>query len=126
MFCIWADYPGAETEANVISKTAGTIAAFGKTLPAVKKVETVESKTVTKNNVTVTAPGLTDLTVAVADAPAIDTAAEGKVVAYDVTPATASGSYKKNGTVTPFRFPRAGMLPASAALFRMRMAPSRP
>ena len=100
MFCIWADYPGAETEANVISKTACTIAAFGKTLPAVKKVETVESKTVTKNNVTVTAPGLTDLTVAVADAPAIDTAAEGKVVAYDVTPATASGSYKKNGTVT--------------------------
>lgn len=100
MFCIWADYPGAETEASVISKTAATIAAFGKTLPQVKKVETVESKTVTKNNVTVTAPGLTDLTVAVADAPAIDAAAEGKVVAYDVTPATASGSYKKNGTVT--------------------------
>lgn len=100
MFCIWADYPGAETEASVISKTAATIAAFGKALPEVKKVETVESKTVTKNNVTVTAPGLTDLTVAVADAPAIDAAAEGKVVAYDVTPATASGSYKKNGTVT--------------------------
>lgn len=33
MFCIWADYPGAETEANVISKTADTIAAFGATLP---------------------------------------------------------------------------------------------
>lgn len=100
MFCIWADYPGAETEASVISKTAATIAAFGKALPEVKKVETVESKTVTKDNVTVTAPGLTDLTVAAADAPAIDAAAEGKVVAYDVTPATASGSYKKNGTVT--------------------------
>lgn len=100
MFCIWADYPGAETEASVISKTAATIAAFGKALPEIKKVETVESKTVTKDNVTVTAPGLTDLTVAAADAPAIDAAAEGKVVAYDVTPATASGSYKKNGTVT--------------------------
>lgn len=100
MFCIWADYPGAETEESVISKTAATIAAFGKTLPAVKKVETVESKTVTKNNVTVTAPGLTDLTVAATDAPAIDAAAEGKVVAYNVTPATASGNYKKNGTVT--------------------------
>lgn len=100
MFCIWADYPGAETEASVISKTSDTIAAFGKALPQVKKVETVESKTVTKDNVTVTAPGLTDLTVAAADAPAIDAAAEGKVVAYDVTPATASGSYKKNGTVT--------------------------
>lgn len=100
MFCIWADYPGAETEADVISKTADTIAAFGKTLPEVKKVETVESKTVTKGDVTVTAPGLTDLTVAATDAPAIDAAAEGKVVAYNVTPATASGNYKKNGTVT--------------------------
>lgn len=100
MFCIWADYPGAETEANVISKTADTIAAFGKTLPEVKKVETVESKTVTKGDVTVTAPGLTDLTVAATDAPTIDAAAEGKVVAYNVTPATASGNYKKNGTVT--------------------------
>ena len=100
MFCIWADYPGAETEASVISKTAATIAAFGKALPQIKKVETVESKTVTKDNVTVTAPGLTNLTVAAADAPAIDAAAEGKVVAYNVTPATASGNYKKNGTVT--------------------------
>lgn len=35
MFCIWADYPGAETEANVISKTADTIAAFGATLPKI-------------------------------------------------------------------------------------------
>lgn len=100
MFCIWADYPGAETEESVISKTAATIAAFGKALPEVKKVETVESKTVTKDNVTVTAPGLTDLTVAAATAPAIDAAAEGKVLAYNVTPATANGSYKESGTVT--------------------------
>ena len=33
MFCIWADYPGAETEADVITKTAATIEAFGATLP---------------------------------------------------------------------------------------------
>lgn len=38
MFCVWADYPGAETEASVISKTAATIAAFGKTLPEVSAV----------------------------------------------------------------------------------------
>ena len=100
MFCIWADYPGAETEANVISKTADTIAAFGKTLPAVKKVETVESKTVTKGDVAVTAPGLTDLTVTEAIAPTIDTAAEGKVSAYDVTPATKNGSYAGRGSVS--------------------------
>ena len=36
MFCIWADYPGAETEASVISKTADTITAFGGTLPETK------------------------------------------------------------------------------------------
>lgn len=33
MFCIWCDYPGAETEDSVISKTAATIEAFGKTPP---------------------------------------------------------------------------------------------
>lgn len=100
MFCIWADYPGAETEASVISKTADTIAAFGNTLPVVKKVETVEPKTVTKDNVAVTAPGLTDLTVTEATAPTIDTAAEGKVSAYDVTPATDKGPYAGSGSVS--------------------------
>lgn len=34
MFCIWCDYPGADTEANVVSKTADTMAAFAKTLPS--------------------------------------------------------------------------------------------
>lgn len=34
MFCIWCDYPGADTEANVVSNTAGTMAAFAKTLPS--------------------------------------------------------------------------------------------
>lgn len=100
MFCIWADYPGAETEKSVISKTADTIAAFGKALPTVNKVETVEPKTVTQDNVAVTAPGLTGLTVTEATAPAIDTAAEGKVSAYDVTPATDKGSYAGRGSVS--------------------------
>lgn len=95
MFLIWCDYPGAGTESSVISSTAATIAAFGKTLPEVKKVETVESKTVTKGDVTVTAPGLTDLTVAATDAPAIDAAAEGKVVAYNVTPARRAAIIRK-------------------------------
>lgn len=39
MFCIWGDYPGAETEASVISKTADTIAAFGGTLPKTEPVD---------------------------------------------------------------------------------------
>lgn len=32
MFCIWCDYPGAGTEDNVVSATAATITAFGKTM----------------------------------------------------------------------------------------------
>ena len=33
MFCIWCDYPGADTDSNVVAKTKDIIAAFGKTLP---------------------------------------------------------------------------------------------
>lgn len=50
MFCIWADYPGAETEESVISKTAATIKAFGGALP------NVTSGTVTPTPTTPTKP----------------------------------------------------------------------
>lgn len=102
MFCIWADYPNAETEASVISKTAATIAAFGKVLPKVKPVEGVKNVTRTDDTtgVSVTAPGLTGLTVKGAAAPSIDTAAEGKVLAYDVTPTTESGNYAEAASVS--------------------------
>lgn len=50
MFCIWSDYPGAELEADVITKTAATIAAFGATLP------TITSGTVTPTPTTPTKP----------------------------------------------------------------------
>lgn len=102
MFCIWCDYPGAGTDTSVVNKTADTIAAFGKVLPKVKPVEGV--KNVTKTDVTtgvsVTAPGLTGLTVKEAKAPSIDTAAEGKVLAYDVTPTTESGNYAEAASVS--------------------------
>lgn len=90
MFCIWCDYPGAGTDTSVVNNTAATIAAFGKVLPKVKPVEGVKNVTRTDDTtgVSVTAPGLTGLTVKKAAAPSIDTAAEGKVLAYDVTPAT--------------------------------------
>ena len=102
MFCIWADYPDAETEASVISKTADTIAAFGKALPKVKPVEGVKNVTRTDDTtgVSVTAPGLTGLTVKEAAAPSIDTAAEGKVLAYDVTPTAESGNYAEAASVS--------------------------
>lgn len=59
MFCIWCDYPGAGTEAKVISSTAATIAAFGNTLPDTKQVEKSETKTDEATKISVTAPGLT-------------------------------------------------------------------
>lgn len=102
MFCIWCDYPGAGTDTSVVNNTAATIAAFGAALPKVKPVEGV--KNVTKTDVTtgvsVTAPDLTGLTVKGAAAPSIDTAAEGKVLAYDVTPTTESGNYAEAASVS--------------------------
>lgn len=102
MFCIWCDYPGAGTDTSVVNNTAATIKAFGEALPEVKPVEGV--KNVTKTDVTtgvsVTAPDLTGLTVKEAKAPSIDTAAEGKVLAYDVTPTTESGNYAEAASVS--------------------------
>lgn len=59
MFCIWCDYPGADTEANVVSKTADTMAAFAKTLPS-----TSNSGTTTPNKAP-TAPTSKTITVPV-------------------------------------------------------------
>ena len=97
MFCIWCDYPGAGTEASVINSTAATIAAFGATLPT--KSATVKDAS---TSVSVTAPGLTSVTGTklTENVPTIAGAAEGKVVAYDITPSTASGSYTGSATVT--------------------------
>ena len=102
MFCIWCDYPGAGTDTSVVNNTAATIAAFGAALPKVKPVEGVKNVTKTDDTtgVSVTAPGLTGLTVKEAAAPSIDTAAEGKVLAYDVTPATESGNYAEAASVS--------------------------
>lgn len=102
MFCIWCDYPGAGTDTSVVNNTAATIAAFGKVLPKVKPVEGVKNVTRTDDatGVSVTAPGLTGLSVKKAAAPSIDTAAEGKVLAYDVTPTTESGNYAEAASVS--------------------------
>lgn len=102
MFCIWCDYPGAGTDTSVVNNTAATIAAFGAALPKVKPVEDVKNVTKTDDTtgVSVTAPGLTGLTVKKAKAPSIDTAAEGKVLAYDVTPTTESGNYAEAASVS--------------------------
>lgn len=95
MFCIWADYPGAETEASVISKTADTIAAFGATLPKIDDNKTVSDEA---TGVSVTAPGLTGITVAAVDK---GTELDGKKVAgaWNIEPTTENGSYTGSAAV---------------------------
>lgn len=99
MFCIWADYPGAETEASVISKTADTIAAFGATLPDTKQGEKSETKTDEATKISVTAPGLTGITVAAVDK---GTELDGKKVAgaWNIELTTANGSYTDSAMVS--------------------------
>ena len=96
MFCIWADFPGAETEASVISKTADTIAAFGATLPKIDDNKTVSDEA---TGVSVTAPGLTGITVAAVDK---GTELDGKKVAgaWNIELTTANGSYTDSATVS--------------------------
>lgn len=96
MFCIWADYPGAETEASVISKTADTIAAFGATLPKIDDNKTVSDEA---TGVSVTAPGLTGITVAAVDK---GTELDGKKVAgaWNIERTTENGSYTDSATVS--------------------------
>ena len=99
MFCIWADFPGAETEASVISKTADTIAAFGATLPDTKQGEKSETKTDEATKISVTAPGLTGITVAAVDK---GTELDGKKVAgaWNIELTTANGSYTDSAMVS--------------------------
>lgn len=99
MFCIWADFPGAETEASVISKTADTIAAFGATLPDTKQGEKSETKTDEATKISVTAPGLTGITVAAVDK---GTELDGKKVAgaWNIELTTGNGSYTDSATVS--------------------------
>lgn len=83
MFCIWSDYPGAESEADVISKTAATITAFGATLP------NLTSGTVTP---TPTTPTPETITVAVGGTKTVtaDGYYNGSYETEDTTIATAS------------------------------------
>lgn len=98
MFCIWADYPGAETEASVISKTADTIAAFGATLPKIDDNKTVSDEA---TGVSVTAPGLTkvEVTEKKDNLPELPEGAS-DMRAWDIKPYVGDEAYSGEATVT--------------------------
>ena len=114
MFCIWADYPGAETEASVISKTAETIAAFGKKLPdtsAVEKWNPVKENPDTPSdgntvsaeeneNIKITAPGLTRVSAPETDVPANLPGNVSAAKAWNITPYVGEEEYHDAAKVT--------------------------
>ena len=112
MFCIWCDNAAADSADNVVTKSAAVIKAFGGALPQVESLvsgstepttpttptepsvpaEPEEEVTMTDaSGVSVAAPGLIDLTVTEADAPAIEGAS--RVKAWNVVPETVAGPY---------------------------------
>lgn len=110
MFCIWCDYPNAETEDQIYTKvvTNGVLAAMSEAMGHMPETPTEpteptepENATVTNNGVSVTAPGLTGVTVTKKDsATDINGAAQGKVVSYDITPVTNDGKYTGEASVS--------------------------
>ena len=106
MFCIWCDYPNAETEDEIYTNvvTNGILSAMSKAMghmPESGGSTDPEDTTVTDNGVSVTAPGLTGVTVTEkASATDIDGAAQGKVVSYDITPETSDGNYTGEAKVS--------------------------
>ena len=103
MFCIWCDVPKADTADNVVANTAATITAFGgalsETTDGGDDGDTATEKTVTDGStgVSVTAPGLTGLTVSASD---VSIAGTDAVLAYDIAPSTDNGAYTGSATVS--------------------------
>lgn len=120
MFCIWCDYPGFETETQVAANVRLIMRAMAaemdnKDATAID-TETVVSggfnadgslnvvvETVTKTDentgISVTAPGLTGLNVALREAASYPGTAS-ITVGYDITPVDESGNYDGDATVT--------------------------
>ena len=103
MFLIWCDYPGEDTDDNVISKTEATISAFGATLPKPESADiTVTDKA---TGVAVTAKELKEITVNETTAPAITEAAADKVLAYTIALTGENGAIESGKVTVSFPIP---------------------
>lgn len=115
-FCIWCDYPGAETEQTIASNTRLILRAMGLRMndQSIGGMSTdviprgfnadgtiaapaVPTVTLTNENVSVTAPGLTDLQVTVC-APQYS-GSYAAAIGYSITPEDENGVYSSGGTV---------------------------
>lgn len=112
MFCIWCDVPGSATEQEVAAAARITLRKMAAAMQNNNEYSeeivpggfntdgSINYITVENSNVSVTAAAaLTGLTVTETIAPAIEGAAEGKVAAWNITPATADGAYTGSAAV---------------------------
>lgn len=103
MFCIWSDYPNAMSEQEVVGSVADVITAFGNAISNGSETDPDDPETGTatdpETNISVTAPGVTAVTVApLENAPEID--GTGRVAAYDITPYAGEEKYTGEATVS--------------------------
>lgn len=105
MQCVWFDYPNVDyaTYKSNVMTLINTLAENNPTYftgPNEPLVPESVTKTDEETKIAVTAPGLTGLTINVAEAPEITGAIAGKVLAWDITPATDDGNYVGEATVS--------------------------
>ncbi len=120
MFCIWCDYPNAETETQIAANTRMILRAMaaemqGKDAASASTdvvpggfnengtINETDMVTVTQGDVSVKAPdttGLTGLTVAEVENPEITVENAAAIKAWEMTPTTATGDYTGSATVS--------------------------
>ena len=104
MFCIWCDYPDAEDEDKIYENVvdSGILSAMAEAMGATAEIP--EDVTVTDSNntgVSVTAPGLTGVTVVATDANVtIPGVSAEDIDAYDITPMAGDAPYTGEATVS--------------------------
>lgn len=118
MFCIWCDYPNAETETEVAQKTRLVLRAManrmrGESIDSISTdvvpggfnadgtINVTESSVTVRDtaaSVSVSAPGLTSVTVGKVEQPAYTEGAA--VVGYDITPYVGDSAYTGGATVS--------------------------
>lgn len=104
MFCIWCDVPDADSDDNVIDSVVkgGVLDAMAEAMGATPELPADSTVKDPYTAVSVSAPGLTDVTVSEVSNPdvTIPGVSAEDIVAYDIIPMTDSGNYTGEATVS--------------------------
>lgn len=103
MFCIWCDVPDADSDDNVIDSVVkgGVLDAMAEAMGATPELPVDSTVKDQNTNVSVTAPGLTGVTVVATDANVtIPGVSAEDIDAYDITPMAGDAPYTGEATVS--------------------------